>query len=192
MKISNQFQANTQTLKIASNPSKTSSTQEESKVTKEEEIKFQNALVAKIKELNQKVSSLQSYDKTLSLIQEEIAELQAIKTQISEDSSNSNLTIRLDTLKTRLKPMLEKLNHPLLTSSKAPGFDQVLKNPQKYEELAISSQEKAQKLLKEYEDEIENMFEENITLDENMLSNPAFKNAHNLAKLTSNSLLLTQ
>lgn len=192
MKISNQFQANTQTLKIASNPSKTSSTQEESKVKKEEEIRFQNALVAKIKELNQKVSSLQSYDKTLSLIQEEIAELQAIKTQISEDSSNSNLTLRLDTLKTRLKPMLEKLNHPLLTSSKAPSFDQVLKNPQKYEELAISNQEKTQKLLKEYEDEIENMFEENITLDEKMLSNPAFKNAHNLAKLASDSLLLTQ
>lgn len=192
MKISNQFQPNAQTLKVTSHPSKTSSTQEESKVTKEEETRFQNALVAKIKELNQKVSSLQSYDKTLSLIQEEIAELQAIKTQVSEDSSNSNLTLRLDSLKTRLKPMLEKLNHPLLTSNKAPSFEQVLRNPQKYEELAIRNQEETQELLSKYEDEIENMFEENVELDQKMLSNPAFKNAHNLAKLTSDSLLLTQ
>lgn len=191
MKISNQFQANPQTLKIVSNPSKISSTQEESKIRKEEEIKFQNALVAKIKELNQKISSLQSYSKTLSLIQEEIAEFEALKIQLKDDLSDSNLAHRLDDLKNRLKPMLEKLNHPLLDSSKTPTLDQVLKNPKKYEELAIANQKKTQELLKKYEDEIEDMFEENIEFDQKILSNPSFKNAHNLAKLTSDSLLLT-
>lgn len=192
MKISNHFQGNNQTLKIASSPSKITPPQEEKQIKKDEEIKFQNALVAKIKELNQKVSSLQGYDKTLSLVQEEIAELQAIKSQLSDNFSDSTLTHRLDSLKSRLKPMLEKLNHPLLGSTNPPTLDQVLKNPQKYEELAITNQKRTQELLKEYEDEIENMFEEDIDLNNQMLTNPRFRNAHNLAKLTSNSLLLTQ
>lgn len=192
MKISNHYQANNQTLKITPQSSKASPQQEEKQIQREEEAKFQNAIVAKIKELNHKVSTLQSYEKTLSLIQEEIAELESIKSQISANPSTPNLTHRLDTLKNRLKPMLTKINNPLLGQSNTPTFEQVLKNPQKYEQLALKNQEKTQTLLKECEEEIENMFEKNVELDEKMLCDVRFKNAHNLARLTSNSLLLTQ
>lgn len=192
MKISNHYQANNQTLKITPQSSKTSPQQEEKQIQREEEAKFQNAIVAKIKELNHKVSTLQSYEKTLSLIQEEIAELESIKSQISANPSTPNLTHRLDTLKNRLKPMLTKINNPLLGQSNTPTLEQMLKNPQKYEQLALKNQEKAQTLLKECEEEIESMFEKNVELDEKMLCDVRFKNAHNLARLTSNSLLLTQ
>lgn len=192
MKVSNHYQANGQTLKITPQSSKTSPYQEEKQVQRKEEAKFQNAIVAKIKELNHKVSTLQGYEKTLSLIQEEIAELESIKSQISANPNTHNLTHRLDTLKNRLKPMLTKINNPLLEQSNTPTLDQVLKNPQKYEQLALKNQEKAQILLKECEEKIENMFEKNVDFDEKMLCDVRFKNTHNLARLTSNYLLLTQ
>lgn len=191
MKIENHYQpSNAQTLKVAMQSNKITSTSQEEK--REEEIKFQNALMTKIKELNHKVSSLQAYEKTLSLVQEEIDEIESIKSQLANNSNATDLHHRLDTLKNRLKPMLEKINNPLLGSSSTPSMEQVLKNPQKYQELLSKNQEKAQKLLEKYEDEIEGMFEKSVEFDEKMLSNPLFKSAHNLSMLSPNSLQLLQ
>ena len=185
MKIQNHFQpSNTQAFKVVKQSP--SSTPQEEKHKFQEEIKFQNALATKIKEINHKISSLQGYEKTLSLIQEEIGEIESIKSQMANDSNTQELHHRLDSLKNRLKPMLQKLNNPLLGSNPTPSIEQVLKNPQKYQELASKNQEKAQTLLKEYEEQIEGMFEQSIELDESMLKNPLFKTAHNLSTLTPN------
>lgn len=191
MKIQNHCQpSSAQTLKVAMQSSKTSSSTQEEK--REEEIKFQNALMTKIKELNHKVSSLQAYEKTLSLVQEEIGEIESIKSQLANNSNATDLHHRLDTLKSRLKPMLEKINNPLLGSTSTPSMEQILKNPQKYQELLSKNQEKTQELLKKYEDEIEGMFEQNVELDEKMLTNPLFKSTHNFSMLSPNSLQLLQ
>lgn len=187
MKIQTHSQpSNAQTLKVAMQPTSSSSIPQEEKKKFQEEVKFQNALMTKIKELNHKISSLQSYEKTLSLIQEEIGEIESIKSQMANNTNATDLHHRLDSLKTRLKPMLEKINNPLLGSNPTPLIEQVLKNPQKYQELLSKNQEKAQTLLKGFEEEIDGMFEQSVEFDETMLKNPLFKNAHNLATLTPN------
>lgn len=152
----------------------------EPKREKQEEAKqnhLQNTAFVELKKANQQIAKLQSRGISFGEIQKELGELQGLKSEEYDSQEKLN----------KIKALQDKLNLLLKNTKEYEHFTISPKNLNDADQKLKNIQNKIQEDLKEEQEKIEKFFANTAEyrLDEKMLKDDRFREAHDVKRLSS-------
>lgn len=150
--------------------------------------RFHNQTFVELKKLNQDLALIQKTQNSLLQIQKELKNIEHHHLQ----SPQSNTSSKLSSLQAKLTPILEDARKNHLFDFKLPP-SLTLENLKDLEQKLSIEQNKLAHKLNETTQKIQHFFSsfDAFDLQEEMLKDPRFKEAHNIALLSSSAQTLT-